>query len=158
MAKLTEEEKKQKYYQKLQESRLKNAIKLKERQKLKYEEQKELGVVNEISDKRLKVFEQDKEVYKKVWDSHPDHKCEECGEFLGDIFEDETGKVINTFRYSHILAKGSHPKLRHIPLNFKLYCLKCHSKWEFEGEEERKKMKTYNPNLIKKLLKIEQEL
>lgn len=106
------------------------------------------------SDNQLKIWDKDKILYKQVWDSVYIHKCEECGKLLGEIFEDDTGKVLNIYIYSHILTKASYPKIRHIPLNINLLCWQHHHNWEFSTWEEKKKMKIYDEERIKELLEL----
>ena len=105
------------------------------KQKLKFEN-KENKSPKPFSSSQKKKWNKDKLIYKQVWDKHPSHRCEECGNYLGDIFEDENGKVIDSFRYSHILGKGGHPKLRHIVDNFNLFCFNCHNYYEFATWED----------------------
>jgi len=70
--------------------------------------------------------------------------CEECGKKLPNIFKDENNKVVARHRYSHILPKSTHPKLRHNIDNINILCFDCHYKWEFGN---RKSMNLYESNL-----------
>jgi hypothetical protein len=45
--------------------------------------------------------------------------------------------------FSHILSKGSQPKLRHVKANINILCLECHQKWEFG---DKKSMDIYPAN------------
>lgn len=72
-----------------------------------------------------------------------EHKCEECGAALNDVFQDENGKVIANFRYSHIVPKSIAPELRYNPENFNNLCLADHMKWE---NGDKKSMKIYKKN------------
>jgi len=100
------------------------------------------------------VWKKDKLLYKKVWEMHPSHKCEECDLDLGHEFEDDTGKVLNIWKYSHIYTKAAYPKLRWLELNVNYLCKEHHSQWEFSTQEERAKMKIYDKNRMEKLLNI----
>lgn len=154
--KLSEEEKKKLWLQKQREQKKKFFLKQREKQIEKRKQQIANKEFSTLSAKRLAILKKDEEVYKLVWDSHPAHKCEECGTFLGNDFYTQSGEVANKERYSHILTKAAHPKLRHIQANFKLYCNACHHKWEFGTDEQRKQMKTYDAQLINQLLQLEQ--
>ncbi len=74
------------------------------------------------------AISRDNAFYKSLWESKA-HYCEECGVYLGDDFSDENGRVIDRFRYSHILSKGAYPMFRHNPMNMNLLCLKDHERW-----------------------------
>jgi len=69
--------------------------------------------------------------------------CEECGKKLPLIFEDESG-LVAIYRYSHILPKSTHPKLRHHIDNINILCFDCHYQWDFGN---KKKMRIYESNL-----------
>lgn len=84
----------------------------------------------------------DEEFYEKCFNLS-DHKCEECGTQLPDIFRDENGKVAARWRYSHIIPKSIASKLRHVVKNINHLCLRCHSKWE---NGDRESMKIYEEN------------
>lgn len=79
----------------------------------------------------------DRDTYRKVWESRP-HECEECGCPLGEMFENEDDRLVDPFRYSHILGKDNYPEHRHDITNFNLLCLKDHNQWEFGKQEEMK--------------------
>ena len=80
--------------------------------------------------------------YKELW-SERFHHCEECGKDLGSKWE--------RYMFSHILSKGSQPKLRHNKDNVNILCLECHQRWEFGN---KKSMKIYPANeIIIELLK-----
>ena len=93
--------------------------------------------------KTRKKIKEDEKVYELLWNSKP-HYCEECGKFLGDDFRSESGFVIDKFRYSHILTKGSHPEHRHNLTNFNILCLEHHQQWEVG---DRSKMKIFENNV-----------
>ena len=84
-------------------------------------------------------FTLDELIYEKVFKAKP-NRCEECGVELSDVFRNEDGRIVDRFRFSHILSKGAFPEYRHCEWNFRLYCLQCHQKWEFG---DRKSMKSY---------------
>jgi len=105
--------------------------------------------IKPITKKSLVKIRKDNETYKLVWMSRP-HNCEECDVFLGDDFDDVNGKVIDRFRYSHILTKGAFPEHRHNIMNFNLLCLKCHEEWE-NGAKEKMSIWDKNERVIEKL-------
>lgn len=100
--------------------------------------------IKQVSDKQRKVIKRDEEIYEEVWNMK-DHVCEECECDLGDRFRDDNGKIIDRFRYSHILGKDLYPEHRHNTHNFNLLCLECHQKWEYG---DKKSMKIYEPNQV----------
>jgi len=97
---------------------------------------------NERLEKRRETLRQDELFYESIFNSRP-HKCEECGVSLPDQFRDEEGNVIYRSQYSHILSKGSEPRLRHHPLNINRLCSIHHYQWEFQDQT---KMKIYESN------------
>lgn len=99
----------------------------------------------QISDKGRENKEKDEIFYEALWDSKP-HYCEECDVFLGDDFRDHDGKIIDRFRYSHILPKGGmYGIFRHRLENGNLLCLRDHNKWEHGIQTD---MKIYPSNKI----------
>lgn len=96
-----------------------------------------------VSKKGNAQIKLDEITYKEVFDKS-NHHCEECGSFLGDVFS-YLGKVLNRWRYSHILPKGLYGKCRNDARNFNNLCLLCHQKWEFGKKED---MIIYEKNLI----------
>lgn len=74
--------------------------------------------------------------YKEIW-SERMHYCEECDKDLGSKWE--------RYMFSHILSKGSQPKLRHNKDNVNILCLECHQRWEFG---DKKAMRIYPGNEI----------
>jgi hypothetical protein len=98
--------------------------------------------------KRKRTVEKDTEFYQEIWDER-EHYCEECGRYLGEVWDRSY--------FSHILTKGAHPKLRRVKLNIQTVCRHCHSIWEFG---DRTKMKTYRLNMerIQKLFDIENSM
>jgi len=76
----------------------------------------------------------DTKFYEEIWSERP-HYCEECDKSLGNNWE--------RYMFSHILSKGSQPKLRHVKSNINILCLECHQKWEFG---DKKSMDIYPVN------------
>lgn len=76
--------------------------------------------------------------YLYVWDNKK-HYCENCQAPL----QEYAAKFI-----SHIFTKGGFPEMAHDPRNSNILCLKCHNKWEFGTEKDRKRMRIYPSNLI----------
>ena len=74
--------------------------------------------------------------YKELWSERP-HYCEECDKDLGSKWE--------RYMFSHILSKGSQPRLRHNKENVNILCLECHQSWEFG---DKKAMRIYPSNEI----------
>lgn len=87
----------------------------------------------------------DEAFYEKCFNSS-DHKCEECGVELPDIFRDENGKVVARWRYSHIIPKSIANELRHNVDNINHLCLQHHKEWE---NGDKKSMKIYGKNAKK---------
>lgn len=81
-----------------------------------------------------KKIDQDKKFYEELWSERP-HYCEECDKHLGETWA--------KYMFSHILSKGSQPKLRHNKDNINILCLECHQKWEFG---DKKSMNIYPGN------------
>lgn len=79
--------------------------------------------VNPITDKQKEIYARDKEVYIELWETRA-HVCEECNQHLGD-------EPLSVF-FSHILAKSTHPELRHNLANFNILCLIHHYQYEFQ--------------------------
>jgi hypothetical protein len=78
----------------------------------------------------------DTSFYKEIWSERP-HYCEECDKDLGGKWE--------RYMFSHILSKGSQPRLRHNKENVNILCLECHQSWEFG---DKKAMRIYPSNEI----------
>jgi formate-dependent nitrite reductase cytochrome c552 subunit len=74
---------------------------------------------------------ENKEYYKRAWDSHKTKSCEECGKGLPEF---------NPAYISHIISKGSNTALRSDIRNHLLLCVGCHHKYEFG---DRSSMQTY---------------
>lgn len=85
-----------------------------------------------FSSKALEQIKKDNEFYKEIWKER-EHICEECGIHLGD--------VMNKVFMSHVITKGSEPRLRHIKENIFLLCFNHHSYYEFQ---DQKTMNIYN--------------
>lgn len=96
------------------------------------------------------AISRDEAFYEEVWNER-DHNCEECGIFLGDRFRDDDGKVIDRFRYSHILGKGAYPMFRHRKENINLVCLKDHDRWA--KQDKTMKLMDKNRPVIEELMK-----
>lgn len=77
--------------------------------------------------KRAKTFKDDDVFFKGVWE-HRSHRCEECGQGLGDI--------MSRYFMAHILSKGSYPAFRHDPRNIVILCPDHHNQLDgkFEGK------------------------
>lgn len=88
------------------------------------------------------VYEQ---VYLKAIQNHT-CECENCNVALDPRFRDEEGRVVQRFRYSHILTKGAFPEHRYNVLNFNFLCYNCHQIWEFGGNKGRIQMKIFVKN------------
>lgn len=87
----------------------------------------------ESSLKRFKKTKNDiekmEEVYEQVFNNKPPF-CEECRKPLSKIFRNSKGKVVDKFRFSHILPKSIYSKYKYNSLNFNLLCFDCHATWE----------------------------
>lgn len=102
--------------------------------------------------KRKAMLQLDREFYYLCFIIKP-QICEECGKLLPNLFEDENGKLIAIWRYSHILTKAAFPEFRHNPDNINILCLEHHQCWEFG---DRQGMKIYKSNQ-KRIEKIKDE-
>jgi hypothetical protein len=91
---------------------------------------KKLGPSNNVKEK----IDTDTRFYDEVWSERP-HYCDECEKYLGNKWE--------RYMFSHILSKGSQPKLRHVKANINILCFDCHHKWEFG---DKKSMEIYPVN------------
>lgn len=91
--------------------------------------------VNTEVRKKVNMYELDNAFYKKCFDTF-NHKCEECNKELPEVFANEDGKVLNRWRYSHIIPKSIAPELRHDINNINDLCLSCHMEWENGTKEE----------------------
>ena len=54
----------------------------------------------------------------QVWNSRKEHKCENCGKWLG--------KEPLSYMFDHLLEKSKHPELKYEEDNIMLVCLECH--------------------------------
>lgn len=97
---------------------------------------------DERLEKRREQINKDEQTYEQVFNSKPPF-CENCHRKLNDIFRDEDGMVIARYQYSHIITKGSEPRLRNNPKNFNRLCMNCHSLWEFSSRDT---MRIYDKN------------
>lgn len=91
---------------------------------------------------KINLYEADSDFYRKCFETFNGY-CENCGTEQPDECEDENGKVINRWRYSHIIPKSIAQELRHKVYNINDLCLKCHMEWE-NGNKE--KMNIYKGN------------
>lgn len=87
-------------------------------------------------------IKKDEDFYEKCF-NNSDHKCEECGVDLPDIFRDIDGRVVARWRYSHIVPKSIAPELRRSEININHLCLKDHQRWE---NGDKKSMRIYEKN------------
>lgn len=113
--------------------------------------------LNKFSSKMKKKHEEDIVFYREIWDSRP-HICQNCGKFLGNNFEDKDGKIINVFRYAHIIPKSIYPYLRHYNKNILLLCLNCHTKMDNSPKEIIEKMPCYDKSYIQELKQLHKKL
>lgn len=103
--------------------------------------------IRKFSSKMINLHKEDAKFYQKIWNERP-HYCENCGKFLGDSFFDENGKIINLFRYAHIITKTKYPLLRHNSENLMLLCLDCHTKFDNSPLEVVEEMNCYDKDKI----------
>ena len=102
------------------------------------------------SKKSVRTLKLDEETYELVYRQHMNdgsYQCENCDMPLDPRFRDEEGRIVQRFRYSHILSKGAYPMHRHNPLNFNFLCFNCHQLWEFGGEKGRRSMRIFMKNV-----------
>ena len=62
-----------------------------------------------------------KELFFKIWEERP-HVCDLCEKHLGS--------QPMAFHFSHILGKGSYPRIKLLPDNIMLNCFECHREWD----------------------------
>lgn len=55
----------------------------------------------------------------QVWNGRKEHKCENCGKWLG--------KEPLSYMFDHLLEKSKHPELKYEEDNIMLVCLECHN-------------------------------
>lgn len=108
-------------------------------------------IKDERLEKRREQINKDEQTYEQVFNSKPPF-CENCHRKLNDIFRDEDGMVIARYQYSHIITKGSEPRLRNNPKNFNRLCFLDHQKWEF-GDRTEMKIYDKNQQIIEELRK-----
>lgn len=121
--------------------------------------------LSKFSEKMKIMHERDKEFYKICWNTKP-HYCKNCGKYLGDKFEEviinkegeKEYRIINLYRYAHIIPKSIYPYLRHYIYNIFLLCLDCHTLFDNGTKEEVKKMKIYNEDLFDLLKQLHKKL
>jgi len=104
----------------------------------------------------LKMIDEMDLTYEKVFNQASKPLCcAECGRKLNQNLR-ENGKIIDRFRFSHILPKSKYPEFKYDTRNFFILCFKCHQKWEFGGDKEKIAMKIWFPSIEKiKQLKTE---
>jgi len=108
----------------------------------------QLKRIKQRSAKSAEVLRADEQTYEAVLERHLNNNwsrcsCEECGQELLDYFRDEEGKIVQRWRYSHILTKQAYPELRHNVDNFNILCIHHHNQWEFG---DKKSMKIFGEN------------
>ena len=113
--------------------------------------------INKVSSKMKEKHEEDALFYEQIWTSRP-HYCENCHKFLGDGFKDKDGKLINLFRYAHIIPKSIYPYLRHYDKNIMLLCLNCHTQFDNSPKNIVEKMNCYDGEHIEQLKELHKEL
>lgn len=111
--------------------------------------------IKQHSKKSASVLKGDEETYYSVYELNfnkngGECRCDECNAPLDPRFRDDSGKIVQRFRFSHILGKQAYPEYRHSIINFNFLCFKCHNKWEF-GDKKSMKIYKYNQEIIKQL-------
>lgn len=144
-----------KYYS--EENILKRRKKQLEYQRRAKEKQKLKGGISKFSDQMKEKHYEDEKFYESVWKSRL-HYCENCGCFLGDSFKDKNGKIMNIYRYAHIIPKSTYPYLRHYPKNIKLLCLNCHTLFDTAPKSVVEKLKCYDAQEIEQLKELHKKL
>lgn len=158
-----EREKKERKFQKQIEYRNNSRERQILRMKQKQAERKENGEapkikkINKFSEKMKVMHEKDALFYEEIWNERP-HYCVNCKSFLGHTFKLEDGKLINLFRYAHIIPKSIYPFLRHYKGNLMLLCLRCHTKFDNSPKEVIEKMSCYDAKYIQELKELHKEL
>lgn len=164
--KLSEEEKRQKAYQKKLEYQKKSRQRYFDKLKNKQQSLKSKNYnIAKFSDKMKIMHDKDELFYKSIWNERK-HYCQNCGKFLGDDFYkiilDKNGEskkiIINLFRYAHIIPKSIYPFLRHYKNNIYLLCLECHTLFDNSTNEQQQKMKIFNEDFFQTLKLIHKEL
>lgn len=92
---------------------------------------------------KINLYELDSEFYRKCFETF-NGLCENCGKKQPEECEDSEGRVINRWRYSHIIPKSTAQELRYKVYNINDLCLACHMEWE-NGDKE--KMNIYEGNV-----------
>lgn len=59
-----------------------------------------------------------RDFFVEIWNKRKEHKCENCGKWLG--------KEPLSYMFDHILEKSTHPDLKFEERNIMLLCLECH--------------------------------
>jgi len=115
---------------------------------------KKTSFIKKTSSKQRKVRKEDDGVYEKVF-NRANGRCEETGELILTSLTDESGtKIIDRFRFSHLLTKAAYPEARHDPDNLFYTTFEMHQKWEFSSEEDRKKI---FPRMYQRYLKMKEK-
>jgi hypothetical protein len=125
-------------------------------EKVKFKKPKRIKRSKKSIEKRKEVLQKDQELY-EYWFNTKSHYCEECHNPLPKKFKNDLGEINAIWQYSHIISKGSRPRLRHHKLNGNRLCFTCHQRWEFGTKEEKMKMKIWEKNqkLIEKMMNDE---
>lgn len=97
------------------------------------------------------------EIFYKTCFESSDHRCEECGKQLPEIFRDDNGRIVARWRYSHIIPKSIAPKLRREVLNINHLCLEHHQQWDHGDKKSMSIYESNERNRIPILRKIEKE-
>lgn len=146
--------KKKEYQRKIRD---KQFLKNKQKLELIHNGEIELVQIKKFSEKMQEMHKRDEIFYEQIWNER-EHYCINCGKYLGKIFKDSEGKLVNLYRYAHIIPKSTYPYLRHYKNNLMLLCLNCHTKFDNSPKEVVKEMKCYNKELIEKLKLLHKEL
>lgn len=102
-----------------------------------------------FSDKAKRTMSADLEFYWEIWTSKR-HHCEECDTKLPEFKKEDVGKY--KIFFSHIISKGSEPRLRYHRDNINLLCGECHIKWHSKDRSIMKMHKKNKP-IVEKLKK-----
>lgn len=152
-------ESKNRYRQKVIEKKREKLNKLKEENQLENEifTEKKKYKMKKFSVKMEELHKKDEIFYKRIWDTRP-HICCNCGKFLGNDFYSNDGKILNIFRYAHIIPKSIYRNLRHCDINLMLLCFNCHDRFDHTPRNIYSQMHCYNEDYIDKLKEINKYL
>lgn len=107
---------------------------------LRVDIQNKLFGLSEIG--KVNIIKSNEKYYRYCY-NHSNLSCENCGKKVyscTNIYNNYSSVYI-----SHILSRGSNPKMAHDPRNHNVLCLHCHNKWEFGNKKE---MLIYFDNLV----------